>query len=163
LPAGWTIVNSSDASTINNQSSLGAYFTSNTAIIDASKNGSASVPNLTIQTSGGTAAQLVLATNAIAALTINGSTQAATFSSSVSISSTAGILTGTAIPAGGTTGSGYLFSSTANYGVFFGSGAPTLSAAKGSLYLRSDGSATNNRAYINTDSGTTWTALTTAA
>jgi hypothetical protein len=73
------------------------------------------------------------------------------------------ILSGTAIPAGGTTGSGYLFSSTSNYGIFFGSGAPTLSAAKGSLYLRSDGSATNNRAYINTDGATTWTALTTAA
>jgi hypothetical protein len=73
------------------------------------------------------------------------------------------MLSGTAIPAGGTAGSGYMFSSTANFGTFFGSGAPTLSAAKGSLYLRSDGSATNNRAYINTDGGTTWTALTTAA
>jgi hypothetical protein len=72
------------------------------------------------------------------------------------------ILAATAIPAGGTAGSGYKFSSTPNFGVFFGSGAPTLSAAKGSLYLCSDGSATNNRAYINTDGGTTWTALTTA-
>jgi hypothetical protein len=81
----------------------------------------------------------------------------------VNATSTATILSGTAIPAGGTAGSGYMFSSTANYGVFFGSGAPTLSAAKGSLYLRSDGSATNNRAYINTDGSTTWTALTTAA
>jgi hypothetical protein len=70
---------------------------------------------------------------------------------------------GTAIPAGGTAGAGVMMSSTANFGTFFGSGAPTLSAAKGSLYLRSDGSATNNRAYINTDGGTTWTALTTAA
>jgi hypothetical protein len=81
----------------------------------------------------------------------------------VNATSTATILSGTAIPAGGTAGSGYMFSSTANYGVFFGSGAPTLSAAKGSLYLRSDGSATNNRAYINTDGSATWTALTTAA
>lgn len=72
-------------------------------------------------------------------------------------------MSGTAIPAGGTTGAGLKLSSTANYGVFFGSGAPTLTAAKGSLYLRSDGSATNNRAYINTDGSTTWTALTTAA
>lgn len=70
---------------------------------------------------------------------------------------------GTSIPAGGTAGSGYKFSATANFGVFFGSGAPTLSAAKGSLYLRSDGSTTNDRSYINTDGGTTWTALTTAA
>lgn len=69
----------------------------------------------------------------------------------------------TAIPAGGTAGAGYTFSSTANFGIFFGSGAPTLSAAKGSLYLRSDGTTTNDRAYINTDGVTTWTALTTAA
>jgi len=70
---------------------------------------------------------------------------------------------GTAIPAGGTAGAGVMVSSTANFGMFFGSGAPTLSAAKGSLYLRSDGSTTNDRAYINTDGSTTWTALTTAA
>ena len=69
----------------------------------------------------------------------------------------------TAIPAGGTAGAGFMFSSTANYGVFFGSGAPSLSAAKGSLYLRSDGTGTTDRAYINTDGSTTWTALTTVA
>ena len=70
---------------------------------------------------------------------------------------------GLAIPAGGTAGAGLKVSSTANFGVFFGSGAPSLSAAKGSLYLRSDGSGTTDRAYINTDGGTTWTALTTVA
>jgi hypothetical protein len=68
-----------------------------------------------------------------------------------------------AIAAGGTSGKGFAFSSTANFGVFFGSGAPTISAAKGSLYLRSDGSSTTTRAYINTDGGTTWTAITTVA
>jgi hypothetical protein len=71
--------------------------------------------------------------------------------------------TGTAIPAGGTAGAGLKVSSTANFGVFFGSGAPTLSAAKGSLYLRSDGSGINDRMYVNTDSATTWTAVVTAA
>lgn len=83
-----------------------------------------------------------------------------------------GILTGTgsfiaqnatAIPAGGTAAKGFMFSSTSNFGVFFGSDAPTLSAAKGSLYLRSNGSTTNDRAYINTDGGTTWTPLTTGS
>lgn len=69
----------------------------------------------------------------------------------------------TAIPAGGTAGVGFLFSSTANFGVFFGSGAPTLAAAKGSLYLRSDGTGIADRAYINTDGSTTWTNLVTAA
>lgn len=47
--------------------------------------------------------------------------------------------------------------------VTFGSGAPTITAAKGSLYLRTDGSTTNDRAYVNTNGSTTWTALTTAA
>lgn len=69
-------------------------------------------------------------------------------------------LSSTAIPAGGTAGSGFLFSSTANFGIFFGSGAPTLSAARGSIYLRSDGSATSGLTYINTDGGTTWAAIT---
>lgn len=68
----------------------------------------------------------------------------------------------TAIPAGGNTSVAYKATSTTNFGVFFGSGAPTLSAAKGSLYLRSDGSTTNDRMYVNTDGGTTWTAVITA-
>jgi hypothetical protein len=48
-------------------------------------------------------------------------------------------------------------------GIYTGSGAPSATAPKGSLYLRTDGSSTSTRAYINTDAGTTWTALTTAA
>jgi len=69
---------------------------------------------------------------------------------------------GTAIPAGGTAGAGLKVSSTSNFGVFFGSGAPTLSAAQGSIYLRSDGSSTSTRMYVNTNGSTTWTAVTTA-
>jgi hypothetical protein len=53
--------------------------------------------------------------------------------------------------------------STAGFGIYFGSGAPTVSAAQGSLYLRTDGSSTSTRAYINTNGSTTWTAITTAA
>ena len=51
----------------------------------------------------------------------------------------------------------------AGMGIYVGSGAPTVAAAQGSLYLRSDGSSTSTRAYINTNGSTTWTALTTAA
>lgn len=67
-----------------------------------------------------------------------------------------------ATPAGGAVNTG-LFLGVSAIGVYFGSGAPTVSAAKGSLYLRSDGTTTNNRMYVNTDGGTTWTAVTTAA
>jgi hypothetical protein len=52
---------------------------------------------------------------------------------------------------------------TTTPGVYSGTGAPTLTAAQGSLYLRSDGSSTSTRAYVNTDGATTWTAITTAA
>lgn len=53
---------------------------------------------------------------------------------------------------------------SAGIDILSGAGAPTgVTASKGSLYLRTDGTTTNDRAYINTDGGTTWTALTTAA
>ena len=81
----------------------------------------------------------------------------------VTFSSDITALSATGIPAGGTAGSGLKVSSTANFGVFFGSGVPTLSAAKGSLYMRSDGSGINDRMYVNTDGSTTWTAVVTVA
>lgn len=80
---------------------------------------------------------------------------------SVTVTGTLAAYSGTAIPAGGTTGTGIKVSSATNFGVFFGSGAPSLTSAKGSLYLRSDGSTTITRAYIATDSSGTWTPLTT--
>ena len=70
---------------------------------------------------------------------------------------------GTAIPIGGTLQTGLLVSNTANFGVFFGSGAPSIAAAKGSLYLRSDGTSVGDRAYIATNASGTWTAITTVA
>jgi hypothetical protein len=73
------------------------------------------------------------------------------------------ILSGTAVPAGGTAGAGYRMSSTTNLGIFFGSGAPTLSAAQGSLYMRTDGSSTTTRMYINTNGTTGWTNVVTSA
>lgn len=73
------------------------------------------------------------------------------------------ILTGTAVPAGGTASTGYKLSSTSNLGIFFGSGAPTLAAAQGSIYIRTDGSSTSTRLHINTNGSTTWTNVTTAA
>jgi hypothetical protein len=65
---------------------------------------------------------------------------------------------GTAPAAGGM--SAVLMSSTANLGVFVGSGAPTVTAAQGSLYLRTDGTTTNDRIYVRGASA--WIAITTA-
>lgn len=108
------------------------------------------------------ATPLQLGTNNNVRLTID-SAGAVTIPGTLGVTGAITGLNATAIPAGGTTGSGILVSSTANFGVFFGSGAPTLSAAKGSLYLRSDGSTTNDRMYVNTNGTTTWTAVTTVA
>jgi hypothetical protein len=50
-------------------------------------------------------------------------------------------------------------------GIFAGTGDPNgiVFAPQGSLYLRDDGSGVNNRAYINTDGVSTWTAIVTVA
>jgi hypothetical protein len=69
----------------------------------------------------------------------------------------------TPLPAGGTNGLGFKFSNQGNFGIFFGSGAPTLTAIKGSLYLRSDGTSTATRMYVNTDGAATWTGVLTVA
>jgi hypothetical protein len=44
-----------------------------------------------------------------------------------------------------------------------GTGAPTFSAAKGTVYSNITGSSTATRLYVNTDGATTWTNVTTAA
>lgn len=67
------------------------------------------------------------------------------------------------VVAGGTNAYGFKLSSTASLGIFCGSGAPTLSAAQGSVYIRTDGSSVSTRLYVNTDGATTWTNVTTAA
>lgn len=64
--------------------------------------------------------------------------------------------------AGGTGNAGLTISSVANLGVFVGSGAPTISAAQGALYLNTTGSSTTTRLYVNTNGSTGWTSVTTA-
>jgi hypothetical protein len=50
-------------------------------------------------------------------------------------------------------------------GFFVGSGTPNavITAPKGSFYLNTAGTGVADRAYINTNGGTTWTAVTTVA
>jgi hypothetical protein len=95
-------------------------------------------------------------------VTVTGTFGAATSVASLSATGNVTADSATALVAGGA--SAFIATNTANnMGIYFGSGVPTVSAAKGSLYLRSDGTTTNDRAYINTNGSTTWTALTTAA
>jgi len=66
-----------------------------------------------------------------------------------------------ALVAGGA--SAFIATNTAaGMGVYIGSGAPTVAAAKGSIYLRSDGSSASTRLFVS-DGGTTWIAVTTAS
>jgi hypothetical protein len=57
-----------------------------------------------------------------------------------------------ALVSGGTTSFGLKLSSAANFGIFFGSGVPTISAGTGSLYLRND-AANATRFYPGADCG----------
>jgi hypothetical protein len=70
-------------------------------------------------------------------------------------------------PTGAYKGAGTLNAASGLYtngvGVFSGSGAPSLSAPKGSIYTNTTATTTTTRLYVNTDGGTTWTNLTTAA
>lgn len=70
---------------------------------------------------------------------------------------------GTAPPASGSTVACVKLSSTANLGFCVGDGAPTFSAAKGTLYSNTTGTTTTTRIYVNTDGGTTWTTITTGS
>ena len=87
----------------------------------------------------------------------------ATTVTAASVSATGNVTadSGTAPAAGGM--AAFLMSSTAGLGIYVGSGAPTISAAQGSLYIRTDGSSTSTRLYVNTTGSTTWTNVTTAA
>lgn len=94
------------------------------------------------------------------ATTLTGALQA---NSTITSSGQLSVQTTTAPPAAGANTSGIKFSSTANLGFFWGSGAPTFSAAQGSFYLNTTGSSGSTRAYINSTGSTTWVAVTTAS
>jgi hypothetical protein len=92
-----------------------------------------------------------------ASLTLDDATTLATFNGVVNVANA------TATPAAGSVAARLLFGTTAGFGIYYGSGAPTVSAAQGSLYLRSDGSGIADRFYVNTTGSTTWTNFVTAA
>lgn len=118
--------------------------------------------------SSGTDESLTLNAKGSGTVTINGTAtgnivlgRAAT---GVSLSTTGSLtsVSAGALTSGGNTVPALLFSGTASFGVYFGADAPTISAAKGSLYLASNGTSTSTRLYVN--NGTTnWIAITTAS
>ena len=103
-------------------------------------------------------------------ITVNSTTGAVTIDASFGPDTTVSTLSATgnitadsnqAVVAGGA--AAFLATTTAGLGIYVGSGAPTVSAAQGSLYIRTDGSSTSTRLYVNTNGTTGWTNVTTAA
>jgi hypothetical protein len=97
------------------------------------------------------------AATSVTSLAATGSVTAASLSATGNVTADSNV----ALVAGGA--SAFIATNTAvGMGVYIGSGAPTVAAAKGSIYLRSDGSSASTRLYVS-DGGTTWIAVTTAS
>lgn len=125
--------------------------------------------SLSIKNAGGGTSEIVLpgsamylATAGVTRLNIS-SVGAITLIAATGGANTLTIGSATGITAGGNLAVGVCFTTTANFGVFVGSGAPTINAAKGSLYLNSTGTTGITRAYIATDAVGTWTPINTVA
>ena len=106
--------------------------------------------------------------NGFETVSINSTTGAVTTTSTIgpatsvtTVSATGNITadSGTAPVAGGA--AAFLATSTADFGIYLGSGAPTVSAQQGSLYLRTDGTGTADRLFVRGAAG--WIAISTAS
>lgn len=88
------------------------------------------------------------------------SSGAQTITGAATSTGTVTALSAGAATSGGNTSAGFAMG-TALTGVYFGAGAPSITAPWGSLYLNTTGSTTSTRAYINLGGTTAWTAITT--
>jgi hypothetical protein len=61
---------------------------------------------------------------------------------------------------GGNTTLAVTLSTVTNFGIFVGTGSPSISAATSSIYFRNDGNTNTTRLYININGSTSWTAVT---
>jgi hypothetical protein len=85
---------------------------------------------------------------------------AAEFQGPVHNTAIVGASVNTATPVGGNNATGF-FMGTDGIQIIWGSGAPTASCARGSLYIRTDNGASTSL-YVNRDGATTWAAITSA-
>lgn len=102
-----------------------------------------------------------------------GLTSTKAISTTATITGTGGIttpatvvaLSGGAATAGGNVTPAVTIASTvtgSGVGIYFGNGAPSITAAQGSLYLNTTGSSIATRLYVNTTGAAIWTAVSTA-
>lgn len=124
--------------------------------------GAVTLPNTQTALSIPATSAVISAPGSTAILNMTGSAGTANISI-VNVLKQATIGSSAAIVAGGSTINFINMSTTANFGFFWGSGVPTVSAAQGSVYLRTDGSSTSTRMYVNTNGTTGWTNVVTAA
>ena len=147
-----------------NTAVTGTLTTSGQLIVTA---GGASITGTTgINTAG--AAVTTIGTGGTGATNIGNATGntavTGSLTTSTTLTATAGAITAT---------NGNFVATAAGTGIILGGGAKVVSgtgdpngavtAPQGSLYLRLDGSSASTRAYINSNSGTTWIAVTTAS
>jgi len=86
-----------------------------------------------------------------------------TITGTLNVTGGLGVNTSTALAAGAATQFVAQFSTTAGFGIYYGSGAPSFAAAVNSLYIRSDGSSSSTRMYMCSVASGTWVAVTTAS
>lgn len=168
-PTG-TIVGTSDSQTLTNKTltspTINSPTITNATITTDSITGFSASTTGTIYGISVTSGAISSALSVTSTLAVTGATTLAgtlTVNNTVATTGQLSLQTNMAPPAAGASTSGIKVSSTANFGIFWGSGAPTFSAAQGSLYLRTDGSSTSTRLYVNQNGSTTWTNVTTAA
>lgn len=125
--------------------------------------GAASTLRLDSTGSGGTAAEIYYNDTNLVFQVLNSARPFKFVTNDVVVDQVLTAAATTATPAGGSTSARLLLGTTAGFGIYYGSGAPTVSAAQGSIYIRSDGSSTSTRLYVNTTGSTTWTNFTSAA
>jgi hypothetical protein len=86
---------------------------------------------------------------------------ALTATGAISSVSTVSALNASAITATGAQAMGV--SNISDFGIYYGSGIPTISAATGSLYLRSDGGGATNRMYVASSGTGGWASFTSSS
>jgi hypothetical protein len=119
-----------------------------------------------------------LTASSASTVAINGSFTSSALTASGLISGSAGMsagssftssgninaVSGTTITAGGVAGKGIMMFGSTTFGIYAGSGAPTIAAGQGSLYLRTDATSSLTRAYFQSSGSTnTWVGLLTTA